>query len=141
MLLRGSVAAPAPADGSLVDAWRAVATAKQPPQASVLHDLCCRTLAGWGSVPSFYERVLVFDAAGYAAGQHPGAVQLPRPLLKAVAACVWKQGGAATARELSLVAVRCRPFLSTPGADLAVSILDAGALEHDASSAGALQHS
>lgn len=132
MLWRASAAADG--EGSLVESWHAVATAEHPPEPDALHALCCCTLAGWGAL-TLSERVLIVNAAGYAAGQHPAAIQLPRPLLKAMAASVWKEGGAAMARELSLVAVRCRPFIiSTPTAGLAMSILDACAHWDEASS-------
>lgn len=56
---------------------------------------------------------------------HPG-ILLPRPLLGKMKRAMRRQGGSATPHELNLVAVRCRPFMQTPAADLAVSILDAG---------------
>jgi hypothetical protein len=53
---------------------------------------------------------------------------LPRPLLRAMAACMWEEGSQATPHELNLTAARTLPFMSTPAADLARSILDAGVL-------------
>ena len=60
---------------------------------------------------------------------------LPRPLLRAMAACVWDDGNQATPHELNLTAARTLPFMTTPAADLARSILDAGVLGAGSSSA------
>lgn len=58
--------------------------------------------------------------------QHGAAFAPPRPLLRAMAKSLWADGSSATAAELSTAALRAAPFLKTPAADLARSILDAG---------------
>lgn len=47
-----------------------------------------------------------------------------------MAKSLWADGGSATPAELSTAALRSAPFLKTPAADLARSILDAGAEFH-----------
>lgn len=47
-----------------------------------------------------------------------------------MAKSLWAEGGSATPAELSTAALRSAPFLKTPAADLARSILDAGVEFH-----------
>lgn len=60
--------------------------------------------------------------------EHGAAFSPPRPLLRAMAKSLWADGSSATPAELATAALRAAPFLKTPAADLARSILDAGAL-------------
>lgn len=60
--------------------------------------------------------------------EHGATFSPPRPLLRAMAKSLWADGGSATPAELTTAALRAAPFLKTPAADLARSILDAGAL-------------
>ena len=73
---------------------------------------------------------------GFCAKTWPSTFVLLRPLLRAMAACMWEEGSQATPHELNLTAARTLPFMSTPAADLARSILDAGVLGAGKTGAG-----
>ncbi|PRW59855.1 ribosomal RNA-processing [Chlorella sorokiniana] len=108
---------------NLVEAWRALASGEVP-DAAALDALCCFTLARWGRQP-LADKIAQLEAMAVVQLEHGGSFTLPRPLLRAMAKSLWADGGSATPAELSTAALRAAPFLKTPAADLARSIIDA----------------
>lgn len=87
----------------------------------------------WLPLPSYAgcsrnATITASSVQGFIQQRQPvGTCFLPRPLLRLMAGALWGEKRAATVFQLNLCAVRTQSFMQTRAADLAQSILDAGA--------------